>query len=138
MSLQFITDRTQAHVDLLNRLRRKNWVEMTASEQTAWYGEAAKGAYNHTDFNRVETAVAEIAEILGLALTTKTDWTVWDIPLQADMERYLSNVMVIRDAAPVGIELPMLPDSMGNLTYEGANSIEKVLELVYEAVNTPE
>lgn len=133
--VELITDRSQSHVTLLKRLRKKPWNSMTASEQTAWNGEAAKGAYNYTDLNRVESAVAELAEQLGLTLTTKTNWTLWDIPLKADMERYLGNVEAIRDACPGDVEFPTLPSSMSKLTYEGANSIEKVLLLVYEELH---
>ena len=132
MLLELITDRTQYHVTLLNRLRKKSWSNMTASEQSVWYGEAAKGAYNYTDLNRVEAAVKELAEMLGLTLTTKTDWTLWDVPVASDMERYLGNVVAIRDACPVSVEFPDLPDSMNGLTYEGANHIEEVLSLVYQ------
>lgn len=136
--VELITDRTQYHVTLLNRLRKKTWSEMTVSEKSVWYGEAAKGAYNHTDLNRVETAVAELAGMLGLALVTKTDWTVWDIPVLADMERYLSNVAAIRDACPGDVEFPTLPDSMSGLTYVGANRIEEVLSLVYRSLDSGE
>jgi hypothetical protein len=100
----------------------------------AWNGDAAKGAYNYTDLNRVETAVTEIAWKLGLTLTTKTDWTLWDIPVAAEMERYLSNIVAIRDACPDVVGFPVLPTSMDRLTYEGANSIEKVLMLVYQDI----
>lgn len=131
--VELITDRTYYHVTLLNRLRKKPWSKMTASEQSAWYGEAAKGAYNYTDLNRVETAVAELAEMIGLTLTTKTDWTLWDVPVQSEMERYLGNVVALRDACPGDVVFPELPDSMNYLTHEGANNIEKVLLLVYES-----
>lgn len=127
----FIVDRTQAHVDLLNKLRKKAWGEMSEEEQEQWYGEATKGAYNYTDLNRVESAVAKLASELGLTLSTKTDWTLWDVPVQADMERYLSNVAAIRDACPGELVFPVLPNSMGELTYEGANSIEMVLLIVH-------
>lgn len=134
--VELITDRTQYHVTLLDRLRRKPWNSMTASEQAAWTnGEAALGAYNYTDFNRVESAVAELAEQLGLTLTTKTNWTLWDIPVQADMERYLGNVVAIRDTCPGNVTFPELPASMSYLTFDGANSIEKVLMMVYEELN---
>ena len=132
--VELITDRTQYHVTLLNRLRKKPWSSMTASEQSAWNGEAAKGAYNYTDLNRVETAVAELATELGLNLITKTNWSLWDVPVAAEMERYLGNVVSIRDACPGDIEFPTLPDSMSGLTYEGANSIEEVLLLVYQNI----
>jgi hypothetical protein len=107
---------------------------MTAYERGVWYGEAAKGAYNYTDLNRVETVVAEIATLFGLSLTTKTNWTVWDIPVESDMERYLSNVVTIRShCAKLGSvsDFPTLPSNMGALTLEGANNIEKVLVVAY-------
>lgn len=136
--MNFVTDRTQEHVDLLKKLKEKSWNEMTENEQAAWYGDAAKGAYNYTDLNRVESAVAELAERMGLTLTTKTNWTLWDIPYEADMNRYLNNVVAIRDACPGDVEFPSLPKTMSWIDHEDANNIEKVLELVYEATNVPE
>lgn len=133
--LELITDRTQYHVSLLNRLRKKPWSSMTASEQTAWYGEAAKGGYNYADLNRVEAAVKELAAELGLNLVTKTNWTRWDIPISSEMERYLGNVAAIRDACPGDVEFPTLPSSMSGLTYQGANNIEKVLQLADEELH---
>lgn len=127
----FVVDRTQEHVDLLKRLRRKGWVNLTDDEKEQWATEASKGAYNHTDLNRVEAAVEKLAENLELVLTTKTDWTLWDVPTQDEMSRYLSNVVAIRDACPIEMSFPTLPSSMNELTYETANNIEMVLLLVY-------
>lgn len=135
--VQLITDRSQHHAELLKRLSKKPWANMTASEQNAWYSEATKGAYNHTDLNRVESTVVELAESMGLTLTTKTDWGLWDIPVVADMERYLGNVVAIRDAVLTQdstLEFPTLPDSMDCLTYESANNIERVLEIAYRHI----
>ena len=133
--VELITDRTQYHVALLNRLRKKSWRNMTASEKLAWNGEAAKGAYNYTDLNRVEAAVKELAEQLGLNLVTKTDWTLWDIPVASEMERYLGNIAAIRDACPGEVVFPTLPATMSGLTIEGANNIERVLHLVNEELH---
>lgn len=85
---------------------------------------ATKGAYNYSDLNRVEIAVAEIAEDTGLHLVTKADWTMWDVPRSSDMERYLSNVKAIRNAFSTDVDLP---NTMKELTYAVANNIEKVL-----------
>lgn len=136
--VELITDRTQYHVSLLNMLKKKPWSSMTASEKTVWNGEAMRGAYNYTDLNRVETAVSELSEELGLNLVTKTGWTLWDIPTQTDMERYLGNVVAIRDACSDEIAFPTLPNSMSGLDYEGANNIEKVLMLAYESLGKPD
>lgn len=133
--VELITDRSQYHVTLLNRLRKKSWSSMRASEQSAWNNDATKGAYNYTDLNRVERAVNELAGKLGLSLTTKINWTLWDVPTQSEMERYLGNIKAIRDACPGEVEFPTLPSSMNGLTFTSANNIEKVLLLVYEEVN---
>lgn len=88
---------------------------------------ATKGAYNYSDLNRVESAVAYLAKMLGLSLTTKTDWTHWDIPNQSDLERFLSNLRMIRT---VGVGLPTTPQvpvSMQKFNYTMANDIEQIL-----------
>ena len=90
---------------------------------------ATKGAYNYSDLNRVERAVAEIAERAGLTLYTKTYWTMWDLPTDTEMARYLDNINAIK--THFGINIP-LPTSMNNLTIDGANSIELILSRAYE------
>lgn len=128
--MDFVMDRNHTHWKRLKELKAKGWANLTASEKAEWNGEAAKGAYNCTDLNRVETAVAEIAPMFNLSLTTKTDWGIWDIPTVTQMDRYLGNVVAIRNAAfrvDNTSGLPELPDSMDFLTWETANNIEKTL-----------
>jgi hypothetical protein len=85
---------------------------------------ATKGAYNYSDLNRVERAVAEISEIANLGLVTKTNWAMWDVPTVSDMSRYIENIRVIRTHYNINIDIPT---TMNNLTYETANNIEKIL-----------
>ena len=92
--------------------------------------DCTKGAYNYSDLNRVERAVAEISDIAGLNLITKTNWSMWDIPKESDMERYLNNIRLIRERYSVDIELP---STMSGLTYNYANNIEKILLVAYDA-----
>ena len=92
---------------------------------------ATKGAYNYSDLNRVERAVAEIANRGGLSLITKTNWTIWEVPTEEDMSRYLGNIVAIKEH--FGIAIP-LPDSMNNFTYEYANNIELILSAAYELI----
>lgn len=94
--------------------------------------EATKGAYNYSDLNRVERAVAELSDMLGLGLVTKTDWGMWDIPTAWDMERYLGNVVILRQQIEAETTVPALPLSMNKLTYTDANNIELILSAVYE------
>lgn len=88
---------------------------------------ATKGAYNYSDLNRVELAVAEISKHFGLNLITKTDWKPWDVPKQSDMARYLSNVKALREFCPDKDNLPTLPPSLYSMTYTTANAIETIL-----------
>ena len=115
-------------VMLENGVLRHEYVPYTEILPT----EATKGAYNYSDLNRVERAVAEISDILGLGLLTKTDWGMWDIPTTSDMERYLGNVAVLRERVADDTSVPALPTSMNNLTYTDANNIELVLNAVYD------
>ena len=124
--MNLIRDRTEYDVYLLTKLRSKGWANMTASERNTWSNHP-KGAYNHTDLNRVESTVRELADIYELDLTTKTDWTQWDIPTQSDMERYLGNITQIRDLFADTTDMPTIPESMNKLTYQGANNIEEIL-----------
>jgi hypothetical protein len=106
---------------------------MTEAEKAEWYGTAMRGAYNYSDLNRVESAVAELSEFLELGLATKTNWGVWDAPTQADMSRYISNLQIVKErcASREG-----LPTAMTGFTYEYANSIEKMLMEAYVNKNS--
>lgn len=96
-----------------------------------------KGAYNATDFNRVEAAVLFVLkrlEVAGwyLSVQTKTDWTFVDFPNQAEMQRYLDNIRLLRAALPANI--PAVPDTMRFFNYDKANKIEQILEMLDAAV----
>lgn len=97
------------------------------------------GQYTADDLNRVESAVRCLMFIAKDILPadfnphTKTDWDApglfsvssWNVASQ--MDRYLSNVKNL--CAATGIQAD-LPKSMRFLTANGANQIEKALELV--------
>lgn len=90
--------------------------------------EATKGAYNYSDLNRVERAVAEISDLAGLGLTTKTDWRMWDVPDVSEMTRYITNIKTIKTHFGIGTSIPA---DMNRLDYQGANNIEIVLREAY-------
>lgn len=102
----------------------------------------AKGQYGAADLNRVEAAVAYLSLtaksfVATENLSVKTDWGLpgpfssssW--PTKSQMNRYLNNVKKL--CGTVGISAK-LPASMENLTWEGANQIEKALLAVQEYV----
>ena len=110
--IRMVTDRTQADVDALSD----------------------RGTYNASDLNRVNTAMAyldrwlsEAGYITGYA-NQDIAWAMDDIPLQAQMADYLSNVGAIGGTFPLA-NAPAIPASMEFLTHEGANHIERVLVL---------
>ena len=96
---------------------------------------ATKGAYNYSDLNRVERAVAEISDRLGLGLETKTNWSMWELPTVAEMERYLGNISAIRQSLAGASDLPVAPSTMNGFTYEQANNIELILSAAYESLD---
>ena len=94
--------------------------------------DSTKGAYNYSDLNRVERAVEEISDRAGLNLITKTNWQMWDLPTETDMNRYLGNISAIKSHFGINIALPT---SMNNFTYEYANNIELILSKAYESLS---
>lgn len=135
--MNFVTDRTEADVLLKNE----------------------KGRYDYTDLNRVEQDVQELMELANQSgfsfdLKTKTDWArpgkfspeTW--PTESQMKRYLDNVWALvneflkspiyysgtlqsPNIAIAAKTTPDLPTTMQNLTWDGANQIEKALDLVH-------
>lgn len=98
--------------------------------------------YEYTDLNRVEAAVEAIVthfDELGIGekLTTKTDWeppgdfseNTW--PISVQMPRYLGNITKIKALFSNSVRLP---SSMDDITYTGANNIEKVLQIAMERI----
>lgn len=120
---------------------KKLMLEMgeTAHEYVPYYAvlptPATKGAYNYSDLNRVEAAIAELADMGSFTLQTKTNWSAWDLPKQADMNRILTNIAMLRKAFPLPPDVPATPTSMENLTFTTANNIEKILGKMAEVTD---
>lgn len=119
--MNFITDRTLE--DILQRTE--------------------KGRYEYSDLNRVEAAVQYLALVAQTIvsvepLATKTNWRqptrfsedTW--VTQDQMDRYLRNAKILCES--IGIDAD-LPDTMEGLTWQGANQIERALQLVQEYVS---
>ena len=126
-----ITDRTAYDVYRWKELRDKGWQAMTDDEKAEWLS-AVKGAYNYTDFNRVEGAVAIVAHRLTEAgyifrPVTKSDWKVTDLPTKADMDRYFGNVAELREKIQVLPTTPKAPTTKTKFTHDGANNLEQII-----------
>jgi hypothetical protein len=121
--MQLVTDRTEADMLLQNE----------------------KGTYNFQDLNRVESAVQELLTQLPkigarVELEVKTDWGLpgdfsedtW--PTFHQMKRYLQNVKTLCDFC--SLQIPNMPATMEDLTFDGANAIEEALEEVYKHISS--
>ena len=139
--MAFITNRTQGDVTRRAELARKGLANMTDAERAEWLA-PSKGAYNYTDLNRVEEAVAKLTSYLealnrGSGLYPTRSWTAGDVPTATDMQRYIANIQAIRATLPeLHSIMPQAPASMSNLTYEGANAIEEILSYAMQYVES--
>jgi hypothetical protein len=92
-----------------------------------------KGAYNYEDMNRVESAVIFIANRLSTELgysvapDVKPTWSVTDHPTKAEMERYFSNIALLRSLLPLYPTTPAAPTTNKRMDYMVANDIEQIL-----------
>ena len=129
--MNLITDRAVQDVDRVKLLAAKAWQDMTAEERTEWLS-PMKGAYNYTDLNRVEEAVAYVAgrliEFGYLSYPPITrSWSAEDIPTDSDLARYFSNVAMLRRSLAVWASTPTAPNNIDNLGANEANALEQIL-----------
>ena len=152
--IEMITDRTMSDVELVKSLVKKGLKRMTYDERRSFLS-GMKGAYNYTDFNRVESVVKYLSDRLVKVpveidnlrkelyiasdsafsvpydpsdyenINVKTDWNVTNILTETDRARYIGNV------ENIALSLSDLPESFPmsfvGLTYSGANAIEQSL-----------
>ena len=126
----WITDRTQSDVDRVKEIAAKartgTWTE---AEQAEWVA-GMKGALSYTDFNRIESGVLELANILGASVNVKTDWSVSGYLTTSDASRWLANIEAIRskNSGSSKISQTSTSTSMDKLTFDTMNQIESILE----------
>ncbi len=129
--MNLVTDRTVQDVERVLELKSRGWSNMTAGEQAEWTA-GMKGAYNHTDLNRVQEATTYLNERLAecgyvAEFVPLKIWTVGDAPTREELEFYLQNVRAIRDSFVVLASTPSAPTSMTRFNYVKANDIEQIL-----------
>lgn len=126
----WITDRTQSDVDRVKEIAAKARTDTwTEAEQAEWAA-GMKGALSYTDFNRIESGVLELANILGASVNVKTDWSVSGYLTTSDASRWLANIEAIRSKNSGSSQLGQIPTtaSMDKLTFDIMNQIESILE----------
>lgn len=128
-----VTDRSQSDVNLLLQLQQISWGSMTIEEQLQWLeGLASKGSYNVSDLNRVGEAMQYIADTFNdlgytVDISSKTDWQSTDIVTETLTNDYLNNLRVLRSTFATLQGTPAVPSSLNKMTFETANSIERIL-----------
>ena len=129
--IRMVTDRTQADADRVAGLLARGAADWTA-EELDWFlhSPCLRGSYGAADCNRVGEAVACLSEWLTAAgylanTAPKTDWSNSEAPTDSQMETYLANIRILRPLMPV--QTPAPPESMDDLTLQGANNIEAIL-----------
>ena len=132
---RWITDRTDDDVAQVKALALKakagTWTE---KEQAEWAA-GMKGALSYTDYNRIESGIQEIADILNASVSVKTDWDVNGYLTVSDASRWLVNISNIRAKCSGPGGLSDTPESMNNLTYQTMNLIETILAEVERIAN---
>ena len=137
--IELITDRTESDVEKAQNLTSKGIPDWT-DEEVAEFLNGLKGAYNAADLNRVESAVKYIKDrfaIIGydaLNFIVKTTWTKNEFMKTEDAKRYLDNVKNLREQFAMPPGTPAVPDDMENFTFEEANDIERILEIIDEYI----
>lgn len=131
--MNLITDRTFADVNYAQTLHEKGLSGMTAEELAEWMN-GLKGWYDYRDLNRVGEAMNYIYDrlktVIGdLKISPRTDWSLSDIPTYNVVMEYLNNLRILRNSITVTNDTPEVPSGIA-LTYEEANDIEKILEIL--------
>ena len=137
MSIVCVYDRTEVDVvNLLNaisKIKKTGFSSLTEEEQTNWYS-GMKGARNYTDINRIESNCETIADMVGITITTKTDWSDADFIKNEDINRILGNISIIREIySLVYDDTPVVSDPPINTIYK-INDIEKILYDKYNII----
>lgn len=105
--------------------------------------ETDKGFINYSDFNRIESDIEELVDLLDQAgynlpetLVIKTDWhyqgflgtgSLDNIPTLAHMNRILHNISVLLAEYEAYPTTPDLPETLEFATYQTFNDVEKIL-----------
>jgi hypothetical protein len=143
MAMNLITDRTQADVTRVKSLAAKGQ-GMTAEEWQEFLhgpdGRGSRGAYNVSDFQRVNRAMAYLRDEFlkegsAVKVNIQEGWDEGTIPSKSELDQYLDNVRAIRKVLTVGETTPEVPESMDHLTVDKANAIEEILIDVEDLLN---
>lgn len=123
----WITDRTQSDVNRVKEITEKaktgTWSE---DEQQEWFS-GMKGALSYLDYNRIESGIQEIADVLKAHVSVKTDWTKNGYMTTADSTRWINNVRILRERCNAYSSTPSTPQNLNDLYFSTINQFEQIL-----------
>lgn len=151
---------------LKNKILTGGLTALTAEERTE-YMAGMKGAYNYTDMNRVGQAVSYIANRMtsipnelaayraekgvaddpiyhvpynpsSVVVSAKTNWAMGDTPTQSLATAYLNDLVTLRKQLTLPENVPAVPATLDNLTFQVANNIEYLLYVIDTALTEVE
>lgn len=135
-----VTDRTQADVNYAESLYKKLWSDFTEQEK-ADFNAGLKGSYKASDLNRVGLALITVRDRLrthgiDVPAEVRTDYEANEVITSAAMTDYIKSVNAVY--AAVQTATPEPPENMENLTWEGANNIERAIIAVDDVLESRE
>lgn len=130
-----ITDRTQEDIEILKKYELIGYNNLSESQKEIWRL-GMRGALNATDLNRIEINTQYLANLLDVnGLEIKRNWEIKDICLDADFNRILGNIDILKDQFCLDFEyeilLPETPDIPIN-DYEKLNQVEYILDVMHD------
>jgi hypothetical protein len=133
-----ITDRTQSDIQYVQRLAEKIKSGTATEDEVYEFAHVPlKGTYNVEDVQRVVVATKFLVDrLIGFGYNVEyvdagIAYTVETIPTKSQMERYLQNIENVKKAIDVSTKMPQ---TMDNLTIDGANNIEKTLIVIQDTI----
>ena len=106
-------------------MNNPNLEPLITDRTSADVGVTAKGFYNTSDIERINSYISYLSDELGLGLTVN-NVTLGQTLTRAQMDAILNNINAIRAAWYVASDTPNTPQSF-NWDYQKANDIEKIL-----------
>lgn len=106
-------------------MNNPNLEPLITDRTAADIGVTAKGFYNTSDIERINSYISYLSDELGLGLTVN-NVTLGQELTRAQMQAILENINAIRAAWYVASDTPNTPQPF-NWDYQKANDIEKIL-----------
>lgn len=106
-------------------MNNENLSPLITDRTAADIGVTAKGFYNTSDIERINSYISYLSDVLELGLTVN-NVTLGQKLTREQMQDIIDNVNAIREAWYVASDTPNTPQPF-NWDYEKANNIEKIL-----------